>query len=508
MNEPTTTIDAKTKAVVAGLMLSIFLVALDSTIVSTAMPSIIGSLGGFSLYAWVPSVYLLASSVLTPIYGKLADLFGRKRILFFGICVFLLGSVACGAATSMPLLIIARAIQGIGAGAIFPITITIVGDLFTLEQRARIQGVFSSVWGVSAVIGPLFGGTLVDSVGWRWIFYLNIPFGVLAVLVLWRWYHEELRRQDHQLDWAGASYLAVGSSAILLLFLEGGQAWSWVSWQTGILALIGALCVALFLRAETRAAEPVIPLDLFLVRIIAVSVLGGFFAGVVMIGVSFEVPLYVQGVLGKDAFQAGLALAPLTIGWPLASSQSGKLALRFGYRWTAASGLVCQTIGAILLLTLGLHSPYPVVSSFSFLIGVGLGLSSTPMIIAVQSAVAWARRGAATATNMFVRSFGQVVGLAAMGVIINHAAGKYSGSAATNQSLDIHARQTVAPAVLQQIHQALLNGIHGSFFSLLLASVIGLGVALQLPSGSAREHELGAQTATIPDEEKAGTRTA
>lgn len=478
------------RPVVAGLMLSMFLVALDGTIVSTAMPSIVGNLGGFTLYAWVPAVYLLTTAVSTPIYGKLSDLFGRKPILFFGIGLFLLGSVASGAAPSMLLLIIFRAIQGLGAGAVQPATTTIIGDIFTLEQRARMQGVFSSVWGISSVVGPLLGGTLVDTIGWRWIFYLNLPVGLLAVIMIGTFFHERPATRRHALDIAGATLLTISLTSILLFLLEGGQAWAWVSVPSGILLLVTIVGTWLFLRQERRAPEPVLPLELFRSRIIAVSVLGTFFLGAVMVSVSFEVPLFVQGVLGQDALHAGFALAPMSIGWPLAGAVSGRLALRFGYRDTAVVGAALVVVGMALLLTLTPHSVFAQPSAFSFLIGAGLGLSSTPMLIAVQSAVAWARRGVATATNMFVRSFGSVVGLAVMGTIVNNVTGRIGGSGAANRALDVQQHTHVPPAILQRVHETLALAIHEAFIAALVAAALGLIVVTRLPGGSARQHEL------------------
>ena len=387
------------RLIVAGLMLSTFLVALDGTIVSTAMPTIAGDLNGFALYAWVPSIYLLTQAVTTPIYDKIADLFGRKRVLFVGIGLFLLGSVTSGAATSMQLLILFRAIQGLGAGAVLPTTTTIIGDIFTLEQRARMQGLFSSVWGVSSVLGPLVGGGLVDAVGWRWIFYLNLPVGLLAVALIGTCFHERSVPRKHTLDLAGAAYLAAGLTAALLCLIEGGASWPWLSLQTAGLIVVSLAALVLFLRQEQRAPEPVLPLDLFRSRIIAVSTVGAFFAGMVMISVNFEIPLYIQGVLGQDAVHAGLALAPMSVGWPLAGSQSGKLAIRFGYRRTAIAGMLCDVIGVALLLGLRLHAGFALAMGLSFLIGAGLGLSTTPMLIAVQSAVAWTRRGVSSKGN-------------------------------------------------------------------------------------------------------------
>jgi EmrB/QacA subfamily drug resistance transporter len=488
------------RPIIAGLMLSMFLVALDGTIVSTAMPTIAGELKGFSLYAWVPSIYLLTQSVSTPIYGKLADLFGRKRILFIGIGLFLLGSITSGAAPSMLLLIVFRAVQGLGAGAVFPMTVTIIGDLFSLEQRARMQGLFSSVWGISSVLGPLVGGTLVDNIGWRWIFYLNLPFGLLAVGMIAMYFKERPVHREHSLDIAGATYLTAALCAALLLLIEGGASWPWISVQSGVLAAIGIAGLTLFFREEQRAPEPVLPLDLFRSRIILVSTVGSFFAGIVMISISFELPLYIQGVLGQDAVHAGLALMPMSIGWPIAASQSGKLAIRFGYRVVSVIGFVLQIAGVILLLTLGPSTPFLVASGLSFLVGVGLGVSTNPMTIAVQSAVAWARRGIATGTSMFMRSFGQVVGLAVMGSIINNVAGSIRTSSATNQTLSMHGH-TLPPAVLAHIHAVLLEGIHDAFLAALVGAVIGLVVVAFLPGGSATEHEVREDEAAAPTRE-------
>lgn len=486
---PGPTIPPSVRPVVAGLMLSMFLVALDGTIVSTAMPSIVGNLGGFSLYAWVPAVYLLSTAVSTPIYGKLSDLFGRKPILFLGIGVFLLGSMASGAAPNMLLLIIFRAIQGLGAGAVQPTTTTIIGDIFTLEQRARMQGFFSSVWGVSSVVGPLLGGTLVDTIGWRWIFYLNLPVGLLAVAMIGAFFHERPVTRRHALDIGGATFLTVALTSVLLVLLEGGQAWAWVSAPSVVLLFVAVGSAWLFVRQERHTPEPVVPLEMFRSRIIAVSALGTFFLGAVTVSVSFEVPLFVQGVLGQDALHAGFALAPMSIGWPLAAAFSGRLALRFGYRTTAVVGTVLVVAGTVLLLTLNSHSIFAEPSSFAFLIGLGLGLSTTPMLIAVQSAVAWTRRGAATATNMFVRSFGSVVGLAVMGTIVNRATGGLAGGAA-NRALNVQANRHVPVVVLQRVHEALALAIHDAFFAALVAAAIGVIMVTQLPGGSAREHEL------------------
>jgi EmrB/QacA subfamily drug resistance transporter len=474
------------KPVVAALMLCMFLVALDGTIVSPAMPRIAGDLGGFSLYAWVPSIYLLTTAVTTPIYGKLADLFGRKRVLYTGIGLFLLGSVLSGAAPNMLALILFRAIQGLGAGAVQPVTLTIVGDLFTVEQRARVQGAFSSVWGVSSVIGPLLGGVMVDNVGWRWIFYLNLPVGMLATIMIARFFHERATANRHSLDIAGASLLTAGLSAVLLLLIEGGQAWPWLSAPTLALAVLTIAALLGFLLVEQRAVEPVFPLDLFRNRIIAVSSIAMCFGGVLMIAVTFELPLFVQGVQGQDALHGGMVLIPMTVGWPVAGTFSGRLSLRFGYRTIAVTGLLSCLLGIALLLTLTATTSFVVASLYGLPVGVGLGLSSIPLLIAVQSAVTWARRGVATATNMFVRTFGSVVGLAILGALINNATQGLAGVA--NRVLAGQTPRGLPAGTLQRLHTGLLSGIHAAFTATLIAAVLGLIAVLFLPGGSARDH--------------------
>lgn len=494
-------IDRRAIPVIASLMLTLFLTALDTTIVNTALPSIAGSLGGFSLYAWVPSIYLLTTAVSTPIWGKLADLYGRKHVLFSGIGIFLLGSVLSGAAPSMLFLVVTRAIQGLGAGAVQPITTTIVGDMFEPKQRARVQGFFSSVWGVAALLGPLSGGLLSDRLSWRWIFYINVPVVIAAILLLQAYFVERGTHREHRLDIRGATLLSVTLTAALLAILNGGSVWPWLSPQTGILLVLTACAAVLFVRQERRAAEPVLPLALFRIRVIAVATVAGFCIGMLRIGISFQVPLFVQGVLGQDAIHAGLALAPMSIGWPLAGSFSGRLALRFGYRTVALCGMALCALGSLLLLTLGAGSSFLDVSAFAFLVGLGLGFSATPVLVSLQSAVTWAQRGVATGSQMFMRNFGSVVGLAFTGALINHALAGKATSDTVSRILNAHAHSGLSAAARHTIQQALLNGIHAAFLVALIGALIGLVALLGFPQQVARP-----QQATQPREAAAAPR--
>src|SRR3954453_21392875 len=284
--------------VLIALMLSTALVALDATILATAVPSIVGDLGSFSQFPWLFSIYLLTQAVTTPLYGKLADIVGRRPLLFFGIAVFLAGSVLCGVAWSMPTQIIARAVQGIGAGAVLPMTITIVGDLYSVQERARVQGYVASVWGASAVIGPTLGGLFSEYLSWRWIFFINLPVGALATWMLARSFHERVQRRDHELDVLGAALLTTGCSLVILGLLEGGVAWAWSSPTSRAGFALGGAALVAFVPVERRAAEPVLPLWVFSHRVLIGGNLTAVVIGVVLIGLTSYIPTYVQGVLG------------------------------------------------------------------------------------------------------------------------------------------------------------------------------------------------------------------
>ena len=319
-------------------MLSTALVALDATIIATAVPSIVRDLGGFSQFPWLFSIYLLAQAVLVPIYGKLADVVGRRPVLFFGIGVFVLGSLLCGLAWSMPTLIAARAVQGIGAGAILPMTVTVVGDLYSVEERARVQGYVASVWGISSVVGPTLGGLFAEYLSWRWIFFINLPLGALAAWMLARAFRESVERHPHQMDVLGAVLLTTGFSLLILGLLEGGVAWDWSSPVSLAVFAGAAVALVLMVLVERRAAEPVLPLWVFSRRVLLGGNLASVSVGVVLIGLVSYVPTYVQGVLGTGALVAGFALAAMTLGWPIAAALSGRVYLRIGFRDTALIG--------------------------------------------------------------------------------------------------------------------------------------------------------------------------
>ncbi|MBO7743096.1 MFS transporter [Paenibacillus sp. MWE-103] len=320
--------------VLGALVLAMFMSAIEMTIISTAMPSIVGELGGFSLYSWVFSGFSLMQAVTTPIYGKLSDLFGRKPVFIVGVVIFLVGSVLCGLATSMLMLVIFRVIQGFGAGAVQPVAMTIIGDMYSVEERAKIQGYFSSVFGISSVIGPLFGGMIVQYSHWSWIFWMNVPLGILAVAGVLFYLHEGVEKQKRSIDYAGSGLFFITITSLMVVLIQGGVAWSWTSPQILALLLAVAVGTGMFLRQESRASEPMMPLPLWKNRFIAIGNMATLTSGAIVIGLTSFLPAYIQGVMGGTAFVAGFALTVMTIGWPIAAWLAGYSILKMGTRPT------------------------------------------------------------------------------------------------------------------------------------------------------------------------------
>ncbi|KQO61178.1 MFS transporter [Curtobacterium sp. Leaf261] len=406
--------------ILLALMLATALVALDSTIIATASSSIARDLGHFQQLPWLFSVYLLAQAVSVPIYGKLADVLGRKRLLLLGIGLFLVGSVLCGAAWSMPVLIGARVVQGLGAGAVLPISMTITSDIYTLEERAKTQGYLASVWGIASVVGPTLGGLFSELGAWRWIFWINIPLALIAGFMLFRAYKESAHAVSRErIDFLGAGLLAGGTTALLLGLLEGGTTWAWNSpASVGIFAAAAALLIA-FVVVELRVEHPIFNLGLLRRRVVLASTIASLVIGVIVMGLSTYVPIYAQDVLGASALIAGFALAALTLGWPISASQAGRFYLRWGFRVTSMIGATLVLVGAVLTITLAAESPIWLVAVFCFVIGGGMGLTAVPTLIAAQASAGNNERGAVTGTNMFARSMGSAIGVAVFGAVVN-----------------------------------------------------------------------------------------
>lgn len=410
--------------VMAGLMLSLFVAAMDLNVVGTALPTIARELGGFSLYPWIVAGYLLTSTTTVPLWGRLADLRGRRRVVMAGIAVFVGSSVLCGLSPSMLGLVIFRTLQGIGAGCIQPVTLTIVGDIFPVAQRARLQAFFSGMWAVSAVVGPLIGAGFVSSpLGWRWIFGVNVPIGLVATWALFGYREQPGEPGAGGFDVAGAVGLTAGIAA-LLIGLGTGSANAQP--MPLVLVLAAAILVAT-LAWEARLHNPTLPLDLITHPVIGPALLAALFAGTLMFGMTTYGPLYVQGALGGSAYAAGAAIAPMSVGWPIGSVLTGRLLLRVGYRPLIVAGGVFQVLGA-LLLALVARSPGGVIAA-SAVMGFGMGLLATPVLIVIQSTVPWARRGAATALNQLSRTIGGAVGVSLMGVVLQARVGAMGSSA-------------------------------------------------------------------------------
>jgi EmrB/QacA subfamily drug resistance transporter len=441
---------------VVALILGLFLAAMEMTVVSTAMPTVIAELGGLPLYAWAFASYLLATTVSVPIWGKLADLRGRKPVLLAGIGLFLAGSLGCGAAGSMAALIAWRAVQGLGAGAMQPITFTIVGDLFDLHERGRMQGLFGSVWGIAGLVGPLVGGAIVHTVGWRWVFLVNLPFGLASAAVLAVAYHEKPERHPHRLDVGGAALLSVAVVAVLVGARSRGA---------GLVALpIAALATAAFLAVERRAREPLVPLDLFRTRIMATASLAGALMGAAMIATVTYVPLWAQSVLGLPPTAAGAAIAPMAVGWPMASAVSGRLVPRLGFKRLLVAGFG-TTAAAAVAIALALRPGVPLLAIQALMLayGAGLGTANPPLLIAVQTSVDWNRRGVATASTMFFRTIG---GTLAVGVLGGVLAAVLTGAGAPAQVVEKllgPERTALDPAVVASVAGA-LQGAMGVVF--------------------------------------------
>lgn len=410
--------DARTPVLLA-LVVTMGLIAMDTTIVATAIPQVVGDLGGFDQVGWVFSAYLLAQTVTIPIYGKLADLYGRKPILVIGVVVFLLGSALCSVAWDMAALIAFRALQGLGAGSIGATVQTVAGDLYSVAERGRIQGYLASVWGISAVVAPALGGIFAQYLSWRWIFVVNLPVGGVALLLIIRRLHEDVVRQRHRIDYAGSTLVLLAAGALILTLLEGGSAWAWVS--AGSIATFGVAViagVALF-RVERRAAEPVMPLRLWTQRLTAATYAATGTAGMIVIGLSIYLPNWGQVVLGLSPVAAGFVLATMSITWPITSSLSARLYLRIGFRDSALIGSLFTVLAGLILITLDADSVVWIPALGAAVTGVGMGLIFSPLMVGLQNTVGWSERGVVTGGAMFSRFLGQSLGAAIFGAVAN-----------------------------------------------------------------------------------------
>ena len=463
----------------------------------TAMPTIVAALGGLAHYSWVVSAYLLTSTVTVPVWGKLSDLFGRRPIFQIGIGVFLVGSLACGASQSMTQLIFARAAQGIGAGALVPLAMTILGDIFTLEERARMQGLFSGVWGVSSVIGPLLGGFITDQLSWRWVFYINLPVGIAAAAIIGVALVEPKRLERPSIDYAGATLLTAAVT-ILLLVLSAEHL---LTPRNTALGVLTAILFAAFIYVERRAVDPVVPFALFRNRVVAVSIIVGFLAGVGMFAAITFIPLLAQGVLGASATEAGTFLMPLMLSWVFSSIVGGRLLIRAGSRVLVITGLVFMFAGFGALATFTRSTPRSLIIAELIFIGAGLGLTMLTLLIASQHSVPREQLGITTSLNQVSRSIGGTVGVALLGAFLT--AGLAQFAANPNALINAEARAQIPVAELLALQGALEGTLRTIFAVCAMVVVVALAAAVTLPArhvGAHPERMVMAEMTTIDSE--------
>ncbi len=473
--------------VTAGIMLSLFLASMESTVVATAMPTIVGQLGGLEHYSWVFSAFLLASTTTVPLYGKLSDIYGRRNLYIIAMILFLLGSVLCGWAGSMTQLILARVLQGIGAGGIVPLAFILIGEMFSLEQRARMQGLFSGVWGVSSIVGPLLGGFIVDQFSWHWIFYINIVPGLIAgALVAFGWRDQARSHERPVIDFAGAALLTVGIVVLLLGLMEFGTSTSWI-----LLAASIVLFTVLW-WVESRAADPILPIPLFRDALFSTATAHGLLTGWAVFGSLSFIPLFVQSVLGANATQAGITITPMLLGWVAASIFGTRILLKVGYRMLGLVGTALFVVGALLMMFIGVDSSRTSMMVFVTMMGVGMGLSIPAFVIAVQTNVERRHLGTATSMLQFSRSIGGTLGVSVMGAALSlRLASNLSASGLDPHMVTQLLDPTPGSALVVDagVRLAMADAIHLVFVVAFVAAVLGLVAAFFAPSKNLQERD-------------------
>ena len=472
---------ARRTLVLAACLMATFMAAVESSIIATAMPTIVADLGGFNLFAWVFAVYLLTQAVSIPVYGRLADIYGRKKVFYFGAGLFLVGSTLCGFAGSMAALIVYRALQGFGAGGVQPIATTILGDIYTPTERAHIQGLVSSVFGVAAVLGPLLGAFLVEQVSWQLVFWVNLPIGIAAIAMIATFLTEPAEHRPRRIDYLGSLLFMAAMTVLMLLLVQGG------SLPTTTMAIIGGLGVVILVALavqESTTPEPMLPLELWRQhRIIAVGSFGGAVISAVMTGISAFLPTYVQGAMGRSALTGGLVLGAMSVTWAIASFYGGRLMVRTTYRLTAVLGTLALIAGSAVLITLTPERGVAWASFGSLLIGIGMGLCNTTFIVSIQAAVPWHQRGAATSSCMFLRFVGQSLGAASFGAVLNITMLHVAPDAVpmVDSLLDPAQRSRLAAAELARLTDVVALALHNTYLLAGALSVAALVFALLLP---------------------------
>ena len=466
--------------VIAAVMAASFMIAIEATIVSTAMPKIAGQLGDLHLYAWVFSAYLLTQTAMTIVFGKLADIYGRKPVLLVGITIFLIGSVLCGLAWSIPSLIGFRLLQGVGAGAIQPVVMTVVGDLYPVEERGKVQGYLASVWGVSSVLGPLAGGLIIQHLSWAWVFWINVPIGLASMAGFARYLREEVAPARAPIDVAGAALFMVLMSALMIaltLVGSGNQATIWAACGVFVVASV------LFVLQERRAADPMMAFHLWSRRSIATANAATLMSGMVIIGLTAFLPMYVQGVLNQSPLVAGFTLTMMVLGWPVGATLAARSFVRYGLRAVLLFGGALVPLGAVLFVLLAPGASPVVAGVGSLITGLGMGLLSTTAIVVVQSSVGWSERGSATASNIFARTLGSTLGATVLGAVLNRSMAD-SGAGGGSFSTDALQRLLDQPDGLtgdSVVRAALGHSLHLTFLAVFGIALLTLALALLVP---------------------------
>jgi EmrB/QacA subfamily drug resistance transporter len=476
----------------SGMMLATLLAALDQTIVATALPRIVGDLGGFQRLSWVVTAYLIASTVTIPLYGKLSDLYGRRLLMAISVSIFVVGSALCGVAQTMDQLVLARGLQGLGAGGLIPLSQAAIADLFPPRERGRYLGFIGAMWAIAAVAGPLLGGTLTDHASWRWIFFINLPLGALALAVILRNMPRASERREHVIDWSGATVLTVGATALLLATAWGGTTFAWDSPQVLVAGLGGLAAVGVFVGIERRAPEPLLPLRLLRVRNLAVSTLGSLVIGAVLFAVTIFVPVYVQSVLGASATSSGVVLMPMALTWVVIVALVGQLITRTGrYKIFPVAGSLITVAGLAILAGVDTDTSRVTVAAALAVLGIGMGVSLQPYLIAGQHAVDPADIGVATSTMQFSRSMGSSLAVAALGALLaNRVVSELTvrlGDAAATVDVErlLQGDGRIPEALAAGTRAALADALAVVFVVTAVLALAGVALALAL-----REHPL------------------
>jgi EmrB/QacA subfamily drug resistance transporter len=472
---------ARRRLILTACLIATFMAAVESTIVATIIPTIVSDLGGFNLFTWVFTVYLLTQAVTIPVYGRLADLYGRKPVFFFGTALFLAGTILCGLAWDMPSLVCFRALQGCGAGAIQPIAATILGDIYLPAERGRIQGLVSSVFGVSAVIGPSLGAFLVAHLSWRVVFWVNVPIGIAAIVMIAVYLQETVKHRQHRIDWAGSLLLLVAFGGLMLALVQGGSLGR--TTLTALTAIGVAALIGLYLH-ERSTPEPMLPLELWRNRVIVVGSVGNFTSGAMMMGVAAFLPTYVQGAMGGSAIDGGLVLGAMSVSWAIASLAAGRIMMRTSYRRVAVLGGLSLSIGCAMLAALRPADGLLWASAGSLVIGIGMGFCSTVFIVSIQASVPWRQRGAATSSSMFMRFVGQSAGAAGCGAVLNATMLHLDPGAlhTVDRLLDHSERLAMTPAELAHLTGVMAASLHNAYLLATAFAVLTLLIAFQLPA--------------------------